>query len=193
MTDKRTVRKINRCIRKIALGRMDALEELFLLTKKPLFVVARSYLWDRSKAEDVLSDSYCKVVQGAASFDAKRNGYNWLYEIVKNTALNQNAADRLREQPLPDEAAPAADAVDELLDRLLAEEALAQIPAEERVLIFRYFFEGRTIREIAAEMHLSKSTVHERLQKILKTMKSALEEPESRAGKAAGRGEDSHE
>lgn len=40
------------------------------------YLEAMKYLWDKSKAEDVLSDSYCKVVKNAVTFDTKRNGHH---------------------------------------------------------------------------------------------------------------------
>ncbi len=194
MTDNRTIRKINRCIRRVACGNSDALEELFALTKKQLLIVAKSYLWDKSKAEDVLSDSYCKVVKGAKSFDGKRNGYNWLYEIVKNTALNQNERDKLRARPSTEEVKePSFDVIDDLLNGVMAEEAMQPLTEEERELIYRYFFEGLTLQEIAGLFGKPKTTVYDRFKKTLAKMRKSLGVAEQTADKTVYRGEDDDE
>ncbi len=65
MIDKQKVKLVNKCIGKIAEGDGEALELLFRETKNYFYVVARSYLDDKSKAEDVLSEAYYKVVVAA--------------------------------------------------------------------------------------------------------------------------------
>ena len=56
--DKQFIKQVNRCIEKIAAGNSSGLEDLFKLTKRYLYAVALSYLTDKSKAEDILSDTY---------------------------------------------------------------------------------------------------------------------------------------
>ncbi|MCD8371742.1 MAG: RNA polymerase sigma factor, partial [Clostridia bacterium] len=150
MADKKYIKQINNCIVKIAKGDMAALEKLFELTKKQLFFVARAYLTDKDKAEDVLSDSYLKVVKNAVYFDARQNGYNYLYTIVKNTALNENKRDSLRlNEPLEENDLPDYGCMDGILNKILAEEACKTLDGEEKRIIYEYFFEGKTIQEIA--------------------------------------------
>ena len=148
MFNSRSIQKINKCIIRIAGKKESALDELFELTKKDLYVVACSYLYDKSKAEDVLSDSYLKVVKSAASFDRKQNGYNWLYEIVKNTALNQNN-----------------EFVESLCDRLMVEQALNGLSEEEKRIIYEYFFERKTVKEIADRIGKPKTTTYDLISK----------------------------
>lgn len=194
MIDKITVKKINRCIRRIAQGHMDALEALFTLTKKQLFIVASAHLSDKSKAEDVLSDSYCKVVKSAKTFDAKCNGYNWLYEIVKNTALNQNEKDALRAHPSLEEVRePMLDTMDALLNHVMAEEAVSQLTDEEKLFIYHYFFEGLTIQELADSLGKPKTTVYDQFKRTLAKMRKTLGVPEQKADKVVYKCEDRHE
>lgn len=188
------IKRINRCIRRIACGRTDALEELFALTKRRLLIVARTYLWDKSKAEDVLSESYYKVVINADTFDVNRNGYNWIYEIVKNTALNQNEKDKLRTHySLEEIKEPTFDAVDELLDHIMAEEAVLSLTDEEKELIYRYFFEGLTIQEIANFLKKPKTTVYDQFQRTLSKMRKQLGFTDRKKKKTVFIDEEAHE
>lgn len=173
--DKSTLRKLNTCIRRIAEGDTASLDVLFALTKKPLLVVARSYLSDKSKAEDVLSDSYLKIVRSAKSCDPERNAYNWMYEIVKNTALSQNEKDRLRAHPSAEETdLPDIAVTDALLNRILIREAAENLTAEEKRIVYLYFFEGRTVREIGEILGKPKSTAGDLLKRTLEKMRKNL-------------------
>lgn len=47
--------KINKLILRISKGDEDALNELFLLTRRILYFMAQKYLYDKSYADDLLS------------------------------------------------------------------------------------------------------------------------------------------
>ena len=82
--------KIKELIKRISKNDERALEELFENTKKKLKYVAKQYLIEKSYADDVLSESYLKIYKRSKTFNEKYNGYSWMYEIVKNTALDYN-------------------------------------------------------------------------------------------------------
>ncbi len=168
------IKTVNKLIVRIAQGNGRALEALFDLTKKPLFCVAKTYLFDKSKAEDVLSEVYLKVVNSAKGFDKSKNGYNWLYEITKNTALNENRKDKNNViTPLEDNV-PVYECFDGLINRVAVEGALSGLLPEERRIIYEYFFEKKTVREIADRLHISKSSAHGRITVILQKLKKIL-------------------
>lgn len=175
MANNKLTKKINHYITKIAHGNIFALEKLFEITKKPFLIVAQSYLTDKSKAEDVLSEAYLKVVKSAASFDKKQNGYNWLYEIVKNTALNQNKKDSYRRyEVLNDNYISDYDCIDNLLDKILVNNAIQTLTLIEKRIIYLYFFERKTIREIALLLNKSPTSTFELLHKTLDKIKKNL-------------------
>ena len=171
MENEKFIKTVNKLIVKIAHGDSHALELLFDLTKKPLFYVAKSYLTDKNNAEDVLSETYLKVVKNAKQFDKSKNGYNWLYEITKNTALNTNRKDSFIEL---DGNEPIYECFDGLINRIEVERAVVQLLPEERRIIYEYFFEKKTVQQIADRLHKSKSSAHEHIMKILEKLKKYL-------------------
>lgn len=174
MYNEKFIKTVNNLIVKIAQGDNRALDKLFELTKKPLFYVAKSYLFDKDKAEDVLSETYLKVVKGAKYFDKSKNGYNWIYEITKNTALNENRKEKGIEFNISENNAPAYECFDGLFNRMAVESAMAELQTEDRRIIYEYFFEKKTVQEIADRLQKSKSSTHERITKILQKLKNLL-------------------
>lgn len=173
MDNVKFIKTVNKLIVKIAQGDSRALELLFDLTKKPLFFVAKTYLFDKNKAEDVLSETYLKVVKGAKFFDKSKNGYNWLYEITKNTAFNENRKDKTGTCGLEDNI-PVYECFDGLINRVAVEEAISKLPPDERRIIYEYFFEKKTVQEIANALLISKSSAHGRITTILNKLKNIL-------------------
>lgn len=173
MDNNKFIKTVNKLIVKIAQGDSRALELLFDLTKKQLFFVAKTYLFDKNKAEDVLSETYLKIVNNAKSFDKSKNGYNWLYEITKNTALNENRKEKGSTYAL-DNNMPIYECFDGLINRIAVEKAIDELIPAEKQIIYEYFFEKKTVKEIADRLHISKSSAHERITVILKKLKKYL-------------------
>lgn len=172
MADGKFIKKVNKLILKIAHGDSRALEELFAITKKPMLYVAKTFLYDKNKAEDVLSEAYLKVVKNANSFDKTKNGYNWMYEITKNLALNENRIDK-RDFPIED-FVPSYEDTEGLINKIEIDRALQILSSEERRLIYAYYFEKKTLQEIADIEGKTKSTIYERIESILKKLKNFL-------------------
>lgn len=173
--DKNYIKKVNFCIVKISQGKQEFLTKLFDLTKRQLYVVAKAYLWDKNKAEDILSETYLRVVKYADSFDRKKNGYNWLYEMVKNLSFTQNKKDTahnnvsLEQFDIPDNSF-----ADLILDKILIESAQENLTKDEKKLIYLYYFEGRTLQEIADMFGKAKSTIYDMQKKALKKMQTKI-------------------
>lgn len=172
MADGKFIKKVNKLILKIARGDRRALEELFELTKKPLIYVAKTYLIDKNKAEDVLSETYLKVVKNAEKFDITKNGYNWMYEITKNIAMNENRLDI--KDIATEDFIPTYENTEGLINKIEVDRALQILSSEERRLIYAYYFEKKTLQEIADIENKSKSSIYERIENVLKKLRKFL-------------------
>ena len=133
--------QLNRLIVMVAEGNAAALDGIFALVGKRMFVLARGIVRREADAEDVLSESFLKIARFARSFRPGTNGYAWCMRIARNTAL-----DFLRQRKIRAEAAM------QHLDR-----------EEKRLIYFRYYLD-LTVRDIAKELDVGKSTAARRLQ-----------------------------
>ncbi len=167
------VARINKIIVRIGKGDTYALDELFCITGRMLLFMARKYLVDKSYSEDLVSETYLKVVQGAKGFDPKQNGLNWLYKIVKNGASNHNLRVRTHESVENIEIA-GKEFVEEWLDTILVKSAIDLLSAEDKNLIYLRFWEGYSIQEIAHKIDKPLSTTHDTLKRICKRLKKYL-------------------
>lgn len=172
------VKKVNRLILLTASGDKSALGRLFELTAGYLKNMAFGYVRDKSMADDVVSEVYLKVVRYSEKFDPEQNGLNWLFKITKNTALNVNSYEARRAHEDIDAARDVAAAFDALssagLMRACVADAVKSLDKDERELIYMKYWEGYTVRELAAFYKMSPSTVQDRLKRILKRLKKIL-------------------
>lgn len=172
----RLVKKINGLIVRISKGDTDALDELYSLTGRMLLSMAKKYLYDKNFSEDLVSETYYKLVKNSKSFDGSKNGLNWLFKIIKNGAINFN----LRNNPAGivsfDDAlnANVKDDIDDWLDEILIENALHQLSEDEKRIIYMRYWEGLGINEIAALLNKPLSTAYDYIKRVLKKLKKLL-------------------
>jgi len=156
-----------------------------------LAFVARLTRWTRPKLEtpDLVQDTFLAATEHFSDFvdDKPQHMFRWLRRIVINRLCDESRRrkslkrDVARQLPLefftndllapPD--SPDEDLPRELdLDRVRA--ALAALPRRHREIIVAYFWEGRTLAEIAAQTGRSEAAVRKAKSRALYALRKIL-------------------
>lgn len=160
----------------------DAFARLFDHFAPRLKAVAMREGADEALAEDLVQDVMLTVWRQAATFDRSRAGAaTWLFTVMRNRRIDlfrrgrfvDYGLDELPDRPSPDpgpeeEAGLAIDA-----DALGAR--LAHLPAEQREVLEKAYFEEKTHSEIAAELGLPLGTVKSRIRLALARLRLLFE------------------
>ncbi len=146
-----------------------------------------------SLAEEVVSDTLLQVWKAPESFRGESSFSTWLLGIARFKML-----ERLRQRK------PETDDVDEIDEGLLVDETrpehvvamqqrsegvrecLDLLPAEQRECMHLAYYEGWTLEEIAASMHLKKETVGTRIFYARKKIQACLAALLAREGGSIG-------
>lgn len=172
-------KKIGKLIVSIACGKESALDELFFSTKEQMYFVAYRYLRDKTKINDVLNGAYFRIYRSSATYKPYKSATNWMYTIVKNTALTYTGRDiSLNEQALTDVSSVTSDFVEQCIENLTIKQALACLDDESRTVLVMKFWGGYTFDEIAKELSLSRTTTYDRYKSALKRVEKYLKEGE---------------
>lgn len=168
--------KITELIKRIAGDEEQALEELFELSKKKMLLVAKEYLIEKYNAEDVLSEAYLKIYRKAHLFKDQYSGYNWMYEIVKNTAIDFNRKftkekmmryDESNLQIRADFAAP--------ISKENIQTALKVLNEKEYQVIYLRIWENYTLQKIAEMLEYNTTRVFRTYNRALDKIRKVLE------------------
>lgn len=163
--------KINKLIYKISQNDSKALEDLFALTKEKMRYLASKYLNDKTLVDDVLSISYYKIYKNADKFDKKLNGFNWMHEIVKNSAIDQNKLESKHNNENLDENTYCEQSTFENKNLEIAMKALPEL---EYKIVRLKIWENLTLKEIALELNMSISKVHRIYTNALNQLKESM-------------------
>ena len=161
MTDEMR-RQINVYIVEISRGNEFALDALSRLVSARMLSIALSVVKNRATAEDVVQDSFIKIVNSAHLFKPDTNGYAWICKITQNIALSALQRDRRnRTENIDDFFHLASDDDVETTStaQLLVRQAMSVLTDFEKRLIYQKYFMDFTVRDSAKSLGKSKSAV----------------------------------
>ena len=126
--------------------------------------VALEYTGTRENAEDVVQDTFRRVLDGLDRFDPARPFEPWFFTILRNTARNASKSHRVREHEslAPDHESDRPGPLEhvhrhELRRRL--NEAVGRLPAMQQTCFRLCVVEGLSSAEAAGATGLAESTV----------------------------------
>lgn len=151
------------------------MDELFTKTFNHFYGYALVKLWDKSKAEDAVMTMYENIMKYIDSFDADKGGPGWMFTILKRIIYKINLEYR---ELLQNEVSISDEQYTKDLDRMYEaiglSDAVSDLDDKDKNIVFMYYFERRTLEEIAEQLDISTSAVHKRKQQIMKKMKKFL-------------------
>ncbi|MDE6201741.1 MAG: sigma-70 family RNA polymerase sigma factor [Clostridiales bacterium] len=155
----------------------DCLEEFIDYSCGYLKYIAYKYLIDKSLVDDVIFLSYDKILQALQTFDYTKNGLAWIVTITQNEAYKLNRDETCRDISLEEykniidynshEETACVNTYD-------IERAMSYLNEQERTIIEFSVYMGMTVREIATQMDIPKSTVAYTLKQSLKKLEKYL-------------------
>ena len=168
--------KLNRLIIAVANGFSDCLDGILDIAGGKMMAVAIS-LVGRDYAEDVVHDSFIKIARFGNRYERGMNPYGWIMKIVRNTALDFKRSRRLHPQVSTEEffSLSSLDYSPEKRENaIVLEQALSKLDEDARKIIYYIYYLDMTIREIAAEMKISKSAAQRLKEKAEEKLKKLL-------------------
>lgn len=173
---KTTREQINKYLFKLKNGE-DCLDEFIDYSRGYMQYIAYKYLIDKSLVEDVIFMAYDRILQAIKTFDKSNNGLAWIVKITQNEAYKLNRDDTTQDvswEKIKDRDIGSFNDEDSL-NKYDIERAIERLDSQEREIIELKVFTGMTIREIAKQMNIPKSTVSYILKQALKKLEKYLE------------------
>lgn len=164
-------------------GERDALRRVYAASSAKLFALCLSVTGNVSGAEDVLQETYIKIMNRASGFDPERgSAMSWMNTLARNSAIDWHRARARRVTGSDAGLSFVADEAESAEQRIMREELetgvielLASLPDEREAEIRRTFFEGLTYAELADRDNLPIGTIKSRIRRSLLAMKAKFD------------------
>jgi RNA polymerase sigma-70 factor (ECF subfamily) len=177
-------------------GDRTAFTSLVRRHQTPLFNFALRQLGAQSVAEEVVQETFVRVVQNATEFKHEARFTTWVYTILRNLCIDQLRRRALRRHPSLDERSSRGSGGEEegptlleqtadtranverqatdveLKDRILR--AVETLPEEQKEVFLLREFSNLPFKEIAVVTGVPENTVKSRMRYALERLQQAL-------------------
>ncbi len=177
-------------------GERAAFETLLGRHRAALFTfVVRTLGDDRARAEDLVQETFLRVIQGARDWERRARFSTWLYTIARNLCFDAKRRDRHRRtesldqphgsadgeevgRPWVDLVAGSSPGPERLANaarvRPVLVAALEKLPEEQREVFVLREQAGLPFKEIANVTRTSENTVKSRMRYALESLRKSL-------------------
>ncbi len=161
----------------VSTGDQAPLEVLLGRHEDKIFGMAFRILGNRADALDATQDVFLTVFRRASSFRHQSAFTTWLYRLTTNAC--HDIGRRKSRTPVPVETLPnlLAGREGESEDRMVVEQALRELPEEQRVPVVMRDLYGMTYEEIAAATGSPAGTVKSRIARGRHRLTEVLSDP----------------
>jgi len=161
----------------------DRIAEIFRREQGRLRSFVRKRVADEGDAEDILQDVFSALVEANWLTRPVEQAGAWLFRVARNRIVDffrKKRPERFEDEGIED-LLPSADAGPEeaYLRSLLWEEleqALAELPEEQRAVFIAHEIDGRSFKELAAETGVSVNTLLSRKRYAVLHLRERLKE-----------------
>lgn len=169
-------------IAQMAAGNMQALALLYEKTNTDVYGFALSIVKNPQTAQDVMQETYLKILSAAGTYQPQGKPMAWIFTIVRNLSLTKLREGSTAQLPIDTQwdLAEDADPIQQATDRLVLQGALELLTQQEREIVMLHSVSGLKHREIAQMLALPLSTVLSKYNRALRKLQKYMEQEERR-------------
>lgn len=163
-------------------GHVDAFEALVKRYQRPLLSHLYSLVGSAQTAEDLVQETFVRLVREAPSYGYPRPFFPWLYTIARNLALKELASAYHRHVELgialpetPTQESDPEGSVERWEQRQDLQRALVHLSFEQREVLSLRFSQELSVKEVAELLGIPVGTVKSRTFQALHRLRQYLE------------------
>ena len=175
-------------------GEVRAFEVLLNRHRKPVFNFILRFVQSRELAEDLLQESFLRVIKSAGNYQRQAKFTTWLYTIARNLCVDQSRRAKHRKAQSLDAPMSTSEGSGSLLDVVANSDlpsdriavskeineklqaALATLSEEQREVFLMREFLDMPFKEISEVVNVPENTVKSRMRYALQKLRMELEE-----------------
>ena len=175
-------------------GEVRAFEVLLARHRRPVFNFILRFIGDKETAEDLLQESFMRVIRGADAYKRQAKFTTWLYTIARNLCVDQTRRRKHRKHASLDAPMGSDEDSGTLLDvvagnelasdrktvnkELFAtmEKAIAGLAEDQREVFLMREFLDLPFKQIAEVVGVAENTVKSRMRYALEKLRLELDE-----------------
>lgn len=171
----------DKLIDKLRKGDVDAFDMVYHRYAGKLFAFALKYLKSREEAEELVQSVFLKVWENQATLKKETSFKSYLFTIAYNEICNlfrkRKYLQNFIKSAISEKPETSTEIESQIEFRFVLEQVdqiIVQLPEKQRVVFLKSRQEGKSSKEIADELGLSKGTVDNYISESLKFIRASL-------------------
>lgn len=169
-----TAAECEKAILRIADGEKDALKVIYKHMHRQIYAVAYSVLRDFSSSDDVVQETYMRILEKAFSYRKGTNPRAWVLSIARNIAIDIVRRRRLEETAYGEESSEERFDERELVISMEVKKALDTLDDTERQIVTLKVYSGLRHAEIASLLGITAESSKKKYQRALQKLRTVL-------------------
>lgn len=175
-------------------GEVRAFEVLLSRHRKPVYNFVLRFVGDKETAEDLLQETFMRVIKGAEAYKRQAKFTTWVYTIARNLCVDQSRRRKHRKHASLDAPLDASEESGTLMDVIPGNEmasdrktvnkqlhatmqkAIAELSEEQREVFLMREFLDMPFKQIADVVGVPENTVKSRMRYALEKLRLELDD-----------------
>lgn len=179
------INKDQQYITKVLEGDTNAFSYLVDRYKNMVFSLAYKMTKNREEAEEVSQDTFIKAYTNLSKFKGDSKFSTWLYRIAYHTALdgikkNKKSSNTLDIEECTHHQIHSVNDILQGIERkeraLIMNDCLLKLPEDERSIIWMFYYDELSLREIIEVTSLSEANIKVKLHRARKKLATIVKE-----------------
>ncbi len=136
-----------------------------------VYRICFSFLKNTADTEDMVQDTFLRLMSSGILFQSEEHEKAWLIVTASNLCKDSLKRAWRKQEPLEDYEQSLSQPPFEINEVL---EAVLQLPPDQKVPVYMYYYEGYSTQEIAAYLRCPHATVRTRLSRARRKLKQKL-------------------
>ena len=146
--------------------------------------LARRTGGNRELSEDIVQESYLRALQNWNRKDVPDSPIAWLKKVAQNLLIDYlRRSKRIDRVEIDPDASASGRPPHDRLKSLEIFSAISSLGRKTADMIEAFYYDGRSVREIADDLKISERAVEGRLRRARRSLKSLLPDRQSNGGK----------
>lgn len=145
--------------------------EIYNRQADTVYFVCYSFMKNKPEAEDMMQETFLRLISTGKRFENERHEKAWLIVTASNLCKNSLKRHWRREESIEDNPA-LAEKVSKSDNEVL--EAILALPKDYKTVVYMYYYEGYSTKEIAQYLRCPGATVRTKLARARKLLKEML-------------------
>jgi RNA polymerase sigma-70 factor, ECF subfamily len=162
----------------VAMGDLDAFEEIVLRYRQHAWKTAYRFLGDAMEAEDVAQEAFLKLIEAAPRYRPTASFRTYFYRILIHLCIDYSRKERpAGADDIPDIPDPSASPAESLMEKergATVRSALDALPPNQKAVMILRHYEGLSYAEVAGVLGVTPKAVEGLISRARASLQARL-------------------